>query len=522
MGKEKSAAPGPDLARGTAVEGLAEGQMLAGAFAGEPVVLIRQNGRFCAWSGTCTHMGAPLGEGLLVDGQLRCPWHHARFSVTSGEAVGAPAFQPLTRYMTSVTNGRVFVEAAPTVKSQPTAKHERSLAAGAGRVVIIGAGAGGYACAELLGRAGHGGTVTLISDDPDPPYDRTLCSKQYLIGMTSRAESLMSPALAAERHTGRAVAIDVGDRSVRLENGERVPFDVLVLATGGDPVRPDLPGFERSNVYVLRTLADADALIAAAGAARRVAILGASFIGLEAAASLKQRKLDVHVIAPDDVPLKKVLGAEVGRMIRMVHEEQGVVFHLGRKCTSFDGARLTLDDDSTVEADFVVLGLGVRPRTELAAAAGLKCAPSEQGGGVVVNGRLETSVPGIFAIGDIARYPDVHAGQSIRVEHWVHAQRQGQYLARALLGQSGEYCDPPFFWSAHFDTGLKYVGHVGSIEGTRVEGSVEERKFTIGYMGKGEERAFVTCGRELPALTVEAEWQGVDPVEAAAVPGTAG
>jgi len=515
-----------DFALGVAVEELEEGQMLAGEFAGEPVVLIRQNGRFCAWSGNCTHLGAPLGEGLLVDGQLRCPWHHARFSVSSGEAVGAPAFQPLTRYMTAVTDGRVFVAAAPTLKVQPvSAKHERPVAAGsgqAGRVVIIGAGAGGYACAELLGRAGHAGTVTLISDDPDPPYDRTVCSKQYLIGMTSREASLMSPALAAERRTGRAVAIDVGDRSVRLENGERVPFDVLVLATGGDPVRADLPGFDGPNVHVLRTLADADALIAAAGTARRVAIVGASFIGLEAAASLKQRKLDVHVIAPDDVPLKKVLGAEVGRMIRMVHEEQGVVFHLGRRCKSFDGSRLTLDDESTVEADFVVLGLGVRPRTELAAAAGLECAPTSQGGGVVVNGRLETSAAGIFAIGDIARYPDVHAGQPIRVEHWVHAQRQGQYLARALLGKPGEYRDPPFFWSAHFDTGLKYVGHVGSIEGTRVEGEIAKREFTIGYMGKGEERAFVTCGRDLPALTVEAEWEGADPIEAAPVRGTAG
>jgi NADPH-dependent 2,4-dienoyl-CoA reductase/sulfur reductase-like enzyme/nitrite reductase/ring-hydroxylating ferredoxin subunit len=507
-------APGPDLGLGIAVEELAEGQMLAGAVAGEPVVLIRQNGRFCAWSGTCTHLGAPLGEGLLADGQIRCPWHHARFSVSSGEAVGAPAFQPLSRYSTAVTDGRVFVSATPTVKSQPPpAKHAGSLAGGAKRVVIIGAGAGGYACAELLGRAGHADAVTLISDDPDPPYDRTQCSKQYLIGMTSRADSLMAPALAAERRTGRAVAIDVGDRSVRLEDGERVPFDVLVLATGGDPVRADMPGFERANVHVLRTLADADALIAAASAARRVAIIGASFIGLEAAASLKQRNLDVHVIAPDAVPLEHVLGAEVGRMIRMVHEEKGVVFHLGRKCKSFDGARLTLDDESTVEADFVVLGLGVRPRTELAEAAGLECASAVQGGGVVVNERLETSVPGIYAIGDIARYPDVHAGKPLRVEHWVHAQRQGQYLARALVGKAGGYRDLPFFWSAHFDTGLKYVGHVGSIAGTRVEGSVEGREFTIGYLGAGEERAFVSCGRDLPALTVEAEWDGMDPVE---------
>jgi len=517
MTEKEPAPPGPDLARGVAVDDLAEGQLLAGAVAGQAVVLARQDGEFCAWSGTCTHMGAPLGEGLLVDGQIRCPWHHARFSATTGEAVGAPAFQPLTRYVTSVRDGRVFVAAAPAASAPVPATPDHSLdtlatrAAGTARVVIIGAGAGGYACAELLGRAGYAGSVTVISDDPDPPYDRTVCSKQYLLGMTSREESLMSPVLGAERHAGRAVAIEVAERCVRLENGGRVPFDVLVLATGATPLRPDLPGFDLPNVYVLRTLQDADALIAAAGAARRVAIIGASFIGLEAAASLKQRKLDVHVIAPDDVPLKKVVGVEVGRMIRMVHEERGAVFHLGRRVKGFDGERLTLDDDSTLDVDFVVLGVGVRPRTELAAAAGIECAPESQGGGVVVDGKLQTAIPGIYAIGDIARYPDVHGGRSIRVEHWVHAQRQGQYVARALMGHRGHYWDLPFFWSAHFDTGLVYVGHVGSIVGTRVEGAIEGRTFAIGYLGEGDERAFVTCGRELPALTVEAEWEGVRP-----------
>jgi len=535
MTEKEPAPPGPDLARGVAVDELAEGQMLAGAFAGQAVVLVRQNGQFCAWRGTCTHLGAPLGEGLLVDGQIRCPWHHARFSATTGEAVGAPAFQPLTRYVTSVTDGHVFVAAAPVTSAPVTlapvksasapstpAQSEHSLvlwdapAAGAARVVIIGAGAGGYACAELLGRSGYAGSVTLISDDPDPPYDRTVCSKQYLIGMSSREESLMSPALGAQQHAGRAAAIEVAERCVRLENGGRVPFDVLVLATGAEPVRPELPGFDLPNVYVLRTLQDADALIAAAGAARRVAIIGASFIGLEAAASLKQRKLDVHVIAPDDVPLKQVVGVEVGRMIRMVHEERGVVFHLGRRVKGFDGERLTLDDGSTLDADFVVLGVGVRPRTELAAAAGIECAPQSQGGGVVVDGKLQTTIAGIYAIGDIARYPEVHGGESIRVEHWVHAQRQGQYVARALMGHGGRYWDLPFFWSAHFDTGLVYVGHVGSIVGTRVDGAIEGRKFAIGYLGEGEERAFVTCGWDLPALTVEAEWEGVDPVEVGA------
>jgi apoptosis-inducing factor 3 len=172
----------------------------------------------------------------------------------------------------------------------------------------------------------------------------------------------------------------------------------------------------------------------------------------------------------------------------------------------YDGKVLTLDDDSVVEADFVVLGIGVTPRTEIAAAAGLECAPTDQGGGVIVNERLETSAPGIFAIGDIARYPDPHSGESIRVEHWVHAQRQGQHVARVILSQASRYCDVPFFWSAHFDTGLRYLGHVGSMTDVRTEGSIQGRNFSQLQSGPGRQRAFVTCNRDKDSLLKEAEW----------------
>jgi len=498
-------APGPDLTSGFAVADLPAGRMVAGSVGGKPVLLINDGGYLCAWSGTCTHMGAPLGEGILVNGEIRCPWHHARFSTSTGEAVGAPAFAPLTSFKTTVREGRVFVETPATIQPAKPARPVSSNSAP--RVVIVGAGAGGHACAELLGRSGFTGSVTLISDDPDPPYDRTVCSKDYLMGTTSRTDSLLPPAAHAVYKRAKAEAIDVAERCVRLDTQERVHFDVLVLATGAAPNRAKVSGLDGENVYVLRTLQDADALIAAAARARRVVVIGASFIGLEAAAALKQRKLDVHVVAADEVPFEKVLGPEVGRMIRGVHQEKGIVFHLGVKPRSYDGRRLTLDDDSTLEADFVVLGMGVRPRTELAQAAGIDCAATEDGGGVLVNDKLETSAPGIFAIGDIARYPDVHVGERIRVEHWVHAQRQGQHVARGILVQGGAYRDLPFFWSAHFDTSLSYLGHVGEIVGTQVDGSIVGRDFAIGYTGRGQEKAFVTCNRDMPALKIEAQWE---------------
>lgn len=462
-----------------------------------------------ALSATCTHLGAPLGEGIAVNGEVHCPWHHARFSVVTGEATGAPAFAALTRFGTTVRDGRVFVTESSAPTAAPTA------IPAAGRVVIVGAGAAGHACAQLLGRSGYRAPVTVISDDLDPPYDRTFCSKQYLIGMKSRQDSLIADS-AQYRNDSKSGptlrlgckvhALNVQRKFILLEGDEQVDFDVLVLATGAEPKRPRWPGSDLPNVHVLRTLRDADAIIQGSEGARQVAVIGSSFIGLEAAASLRQRQLNVRVVTPEAVPLEKLLGSDVGKIIQEVHQEKGVRFHFGREVKQYDGKKLILDDDSVVEADFVVLGIGVTPRTEIAAAAGLDCAPPDQGAGVIVSERLETSVPGIFAVGDIARYPDPHSGERIRVEHWVHAQRQGQHVARVIMGQASRYRDLPFFWSAHFDTGLRYLGHVGSITDVQTEGSIEGRNFSRLQSGRGRQKAYVTCNRDKASLLKEAEW----------------
>jgi NADPH-dependent 2,4-dienoyl-CoA reductase/sulfur reductase-like enzyme/nitrite reductase/ring-hydroxylating ferredoxin subunit len=496
-----------DFGTGVPMAALPAGQLVCGSFKGRPVLLVNNQGRYCALSATCTHMGAPLAEGLVVENRVHCPWHHARFSLETGEAVAAPAFEPLTRFGTTVRDGRVFVTDALEAFNAPAPVPSTP------RVVIIGGGAAGYACAEMLARSGYGSAVTVVSDDTDPPYDRTVCSKQYLIGMKSRDDSLLPPIDVTSpelvTRTRRHVrSLDTRAKSVQLDSGERLDFDILVLATGAEPRRPKLAGLDRANVYLLRTLSDADSLIHASRKGKKVAIVGASFIGLEVAASLQQCNLEIHVVAPDEVPLAKIVGAEVGNMIRQVHEEKGVRFHLGRTVSSFDGRLLKLDDESTIEVDFVVLGTGVIPRTDLARAAGLACASDEEGGGIEVNERLETSVPGIYAVGDVARYPDPHSGgERIRVEHWVHAQRQGQYVARALISKMAGYSDVPFFWSAHFDTGLRYLGHVSAIAHEKTEGSIEDRSFTIGFTGnKKGEKAVTTCNQDLSALQVEAAW----------------
>ncbi len=491
-------AKGPDLKQGVLATQLRDGEMIAGQVDGEGVLVARRGGKLFAVSDECTHLGGPLYKGVVVDGEVRCPWHQARFSLETGEAVGAPALQPLGCYAVAERDGKVFV----------TGKRERAEAEAPGkdpgRVVIVGGGAAGHACADMLTRRGLAKQVTVISADADAPYDRTFCSKQYLSGKAPRTETNLDHndiyRAGVTLLTGTKVtAVNIDARSVTTDAGETHPYDALVLATGAEPSRPDIAGFDRANVHVLRTLKDADALIEAAGSAKHVAIVGASFIGLEAAAAMIQRRLKVEVIAPEPVPLARTLGEAAGRFVQAKHEERGVVFHLGRKVKGFDGRALTLDDGSTVEADFVILGVGVKPCLDLAVAANLRVADAKAGGGVVVDDHLMTSAPGVYAVGDIAHYPDANAGD-IRVEHWVHAERQGQHVARLLMGQAAAYTDTPFFWSAHYDASIRYVGHASKTDGVKVDGDTAKGEFVIRYTEKGKDVAVASLKHDRAAL----------------------
>ncbi|GJD61282.1 apoptosis inducing factor family protein [Methylobacterium frigidaeris] len=506
---DKDSQDKPDFASGIPSDDLPEGAMLEGTLGEDKVLLLRRDGQVRAIGARCTHLGAPLAKGIVADGEVRCPWHHARFSLETGEAVGAPAFDPLPCYRAEERDGRITVTGRRKAAVRPATRNP-------GKVVIIGGGAGGHACAEWLARAGHGTAVTLVSDDPDPPYDRTFCSKQYLSGKAKRETTRLAP----EGFYGgdgprllrdRVVSLDLDAQEIATAGGERLPYDALVIATGAAPQRPDVPGFERPNVHTLRSLADADALIAATETARSVAVVGASFIGLEVAAAMVAREKVVTVVAPDAVPLARVLGEAVGRFVQGLHEDKGVTFRLGREATGFDGTALTLDDGSRIEADLVVLGTGVSPRTDLAEAAGLTLAQKDEGGGIAVDATLAASASGIYAIGDVASYPDPRSDRRLRVEHWVHAQRQGQHVARALLagatlGEAAPFAETPFFWSGHYGTSLRYVGHAGSAEETQVEGDVSKGDFAVTYREDGRDAALATCKRDTRSLEVEDAW----------------
>jgi apoptosis-inducing factor 3 len=252
----------------------------------------------------------------------------------------------------------------------------------------------------------------------------------------------------------------------------------------------------------LRTLADSRALVAKALISKQAVVIGASFIGLEVAASLRARNVEVHVVGLETCPMERILGAQVGAFIRKLHEQHGVTFHLGTTATSIDAQSVTLKGGERILADLVVIGVGVRPALSLAEQAGLAVDR-----GVTVNEYLETSVPGIFAAGDIARWPDRLTGHRIRVEHWVVAERQGQTAARNILGRQERFDAIPFFWTEQYDFGLAYVGHAEHFGEVDIDGNLEARDCTIGLRSGGKKLAAAVIHRDLEGLRAEVQFE---------------
>lgn len=494
---------GPDLGGGIPEGDLADGAMIAGHAAGEAVLLARQGDEIFAVAANCTHYGGPLAEGLFVGKTVRCPWHHACFDLRTGAAVRAPALNDLQCWTVERRDGKIIVgEKRQT--SRPAPVSGRGVASRPASVAIVGAGAAGNAAAEMLRREGYDGPVTVFDFDRLAPYDRPNLSKDYLAGNAPEEWIPLHPGSFYEEleitlTLGKRVrSLEAAARRLTFDDGNSLEFGALLLATGALPIHLDIPVTEGPEVRYLRTLEDSRSLIAAAGQSKKAVVLGASFIGLEVAASLRTRGLDVHVVAPEARPLEKVLGTELGDFIRGVHEEHGVKFHLGQTASSVERGTVTLSSGEKLEADLIVAGVGVRPALQLAEEAGLAVDR-----GVVVNEYLETSARGVFAAGDIARWPDPHTGQRIRVEHWVVAERQGQTAARNILGQKVRFDHVPFFWSNHYDVAIGYSGHAEKWDAIEVEGSIADQDCAIRYRLGGKTIAIATMGRDRENLETE-------------------
>ena len=515
MSEEQTKLSGPDFTQGIELSTIPDGTMLLGHVRGEAVLLARRGAELFAIGAICTHYGAPLEQGLLVGDTVRCPWHLACFSLRTGEALRAPARDPVSRW-------RVEQVHVPTLsgeqqvsvvyvrqKLESVVRSPQPLAAGiAESVVIVGGGAAANAAAETLRREGYSGRITMLSADASAPCDRPNLSKGYLAGTASEESNLLRPEKFYKEHAidmclgARVATIDTASRYVRLEGGSRYAYDALLLATGAEPVRLAVSGADLPHVHYLRTLADSRALVAKALTAKRALVIGASFIGLEVAASLRARNIEVHIVGAETIPMEKILGPEVGTFIRRLHEEHGVTFHLGTTATLIDDRSVTLKNGEYIRADLVVVGIGVRPAISLAEQAGLAIDR-----GVIVDEYLETSVPGIFAAGDIARWPDRLSGERIRVEHFVVAERQGQTAARNILGQREIFGAVPFFWTEQYDLGIAYVGHAERWDSIEIDGQLEQRSCSITYRRGGRKLAVATMHRDRDALCAEIEFE---------------
>jgi NADPH-dependent 2,4-dienoyl-CoA reductase/sulfur reductase-like enzyme/nitrite reductase/ring-hydroxylating ferredoxin subunit len=508
---------GPDLSQGIPFDSIPDGGMIGGHAAGQSVLVARAGDEIFAIGASCTHYGAPLAEGLVVEDTVRCPWHHACFSLRTGEAIRAPALNPVSVWKTERAGDLVkVVSETPAADGATPVEKRRPAAPQPASIVIIGAGGAGNAAAEMLRRNGYRGKVTMVGGDESVPYDRPNLSKDYLEGNAPEEWIPLRPPEFYEQHDidlirGVTVtAIDASRKTATLSNGDVKEFDRLLLATGSEPVKLPVPGADGPRVRYLRTLADSRSIIEAAKSSRNAVVIGSSFIGLEVAASLRTRGLAVDVVAPENLPLERVLGPELGAFVRKKHESKGVTFHPGRSATEITATHVTLDDSTTLPADLVVVGIGVRPVTSLAEKAGIAVE-----NGVIVNEFMETSMPGVFAAGDIARFPDSRTGQSIRIEHWVVAERQGQAAARNMIGMREPYDSAPFFWSSHYHEAIRYVGHAPKWDEILIAGSVEAGDCLVGYRLGGKTLAVAAVGRDKESLQAEvaierSDWKALD------------
>jgi NADPH-dependent 2,4-dienoyl-CoA reductase/sulfur reductase-like enzyme/nitrite reductase/ring-hydroxylating ferredoxin subunit len=499
MADEKTSPAGPDLTQGVALSDFVDGRLL-GRVGDEEVLLVQSGPDIFAIAAHCTHYHGPLAEGLVTDGDVRCPWHHACFDLRTGEARRAPALSPVDCWKVEQRNGRIFVHekrecATPRL---PASKNLPS------RIVIVGGGAAGFAAAEMLRRRGFAGSIVVLSNDAAAPVDRPNLSKDYLAGsapedwLPLRPDAFYPESSIELQLNTDVLGIDAKAREVVVAGGKKFGYDRLLLATGAEPVRLPIPGTQQPPIHTLRSLADCRTIIDAAKSAQHALVIGASFIGLEVAASLRTRGIEVVVVAPEARPMERILGPQLGDFIRALHEEHGVVFRLQDTVAAIDGRRASLKSGGTVEADLVVVGVGVRPRLALAEQIGLTLDR-----GVAVNQFLETSAPGIYAAGDIARWPDPHSGAAIRVEHWVVAERQGQTAALNMLGQKERFDAVPFFWSQHYDVPINYVGHAEQWDEIAIEGDIAAKDCLLRYKRQGRVLAVASIFRDVASLQAE-------------------
>ncbi len=489
---------------------LADGQMMKVTVGGEDALLARVEGRLYATAARCPHWGGPLPQGLLSGPRLLCPWHKATFDVRDGSLLEPPAMDSVASYAVRVAGDDVYVE-RPENEGASEGASGADVTSDSRLFAIIGGGAAAAAAAETLRHEGYCGRIVMISPETRVPYDRPNLSKDYMAGevgpdmLPLRAPDFYAQS-GIERVAARVTRLDVHSRRLELTDGDLLEPDAVLVASGAEPRRLPVPGGDLPGVFTLRTPEDADAILAAAGDGRKVVVVGTSFIGMEVAASLARRDLDVTVVGLEAAPFAGTLGETVGRMLQALHEEHGNRFVLGNGVASFSGAgavsRVVLENGDELEADLVVIGVGVQPVTDFV--SGLE---ADDDGGLAVDDRLRLA-DGVWAAGDVARYRDAHTGRSVRIEHWRLAEQHGRSAAADMAGHGRPFTGVPFFWTKHFDLSLGHAGvtHAG-IE-PLVFGDLARRKFTALYAEDDE--LLAACGTQQNELGAFMELMAAD------------
>ncbi|MEH1890266.1 MAG: FAD-dependent oxidoreductase [Nostoc sp.] len=500
------------------INDLNDGEMRQVAVGETEILLTRLDGKFHAVGAHCSHYKAPLADGVLSGHHVVCPWHNAYFDVTSGDQLEPPGLDSLACYQVRIEGENVIV----SVPEETTGLRSPTMAqfnpdADGRTFVILGAGAAGVHAVETLRVAGYQGRIVMITQDDRLPYDRTKLSKDYFIGETSSEEMpLRSPDFYKEhaieillnkqveqvQTTAKAITFtDSASGSDAGASGDSLNYDALLVATGGKPLQLDIPGADLQNILTLRSFDDTDRILTLSKQKGQAVVIGSSFIGMETAAGLSQHGLQVTVVSPDSVPFKKTLGEEIGKIFQQVHQENGVSFKFGRKAVQFEGndkvEAVILDNGDRLKADIVIVGIGVQPATDFL--EGIDLYPKD--GSVVVDEYLRAA-DGVYAAGDIARYPDWRTSESLRVEHWRVAAQQGRIAAHNMAGKAVKFRGLPLFWTMQFKFPLRYIGHAQSWDEIIVDGDLQKQEFIAFYVKNNQVLAVATSHKDTETAAI--------------------
>ncbi len=487
---------------------LKDGQMKQVEVGEDKFVLAMVEGQYHAFGAVCPHHGADLVNGLLHDHSVRCPWHHSIFDVTTGRFLEPPSLDDIPQFDVKVEGEDIIVilpdgplpQACTPRMARPDPKGDRRT------FVILGTGAAALTAGETLRQDGFGGRIIMVTRESVLPYDRTELSKRYLAKADQEEPYLRHNKFYDSNgieilfdHEVTDVAI--GSRTVSFRQGPSLEFDRLLIATGGVPRRLGVEGEDLPGVFLLRSFEDCQRIRDLDGI-EHVLVVGSAFIGMEVAASIRQRNVNVTVVSPDSVPFERGLGRPIGAMLQRIHEDNGVKFELSRKIDRFEqsagGIVAHLDDGRTIETQRVIIGIGVTPATSF-----LRDVPLNRDGSVSVDSRMRMAQD-VWAAGDIAQFPDWRTAQGIRIEHWRSAQQLGRCAAHNMTGRDVPYSGVPFFWTFQFRTVIQYVGHATSYDSIEMHGSVDAGQFLAFY--KLDERVLAVSGaNESHRLMVAAE-----------------